>query len=56
MGWNEVALSHFTAEPGRVYYFRARSYSTETDLTALDSDEGQFLTGRYSYSTSRTKK
>ena len=43
-----VALSHFTAEPGKAYYFRLRFFAAENgdrylDLDPLDADEGQFL-------------
>ena len=58
----QLALFHFTAEPGKTYYFRARTYHSsglpepQTELAAADSDEGRFLTGRYAYSSSRPKK
>ena len=43
-----VALSHFTAEQGRIYYFRMRFFVAENgprylDLDPLDADEGAFL-------------
>ena len=60
-GWNqEVGAAHFTAEAGGVYYFEAKnSYwngSTSIRLNPLDSDEGQLLLNRFSFSTSRPKK
>ena len=37
-----VALAHFTAEAGAVYYFEAK-VGVEATLLAVDSDEGDFL-------------
>jgi hypothetical protein len=56
-----AAAAHFMAEAGHIYYFRAQNGSlkdgTETiDFGPLDSDEGQLLIGRYSFSSSSAKK
>jgi len=58
----DTAASHFTAEPGGVYFFIARNAYNKHDtppevrLLPLDSDEGQLLTGKYSLVASRPKK
>ena len=58
----QVAALHFTAEPGKVYYFRAKNFwqtergPAELKFTPVDSDEGQLLVSGYSYSTSQTRK
>lgn len=55
------AAAHFTAEAGQTYYFRVRNTwllehgVTHVELSALDSDEGQVLTSRSSFSTSEPK-
>jgi hypothetical protein len=59
-----VAFAGFTAEPGKVYYFRERiTYSStggnsatmNLDLEAVNPDEGQFLVASYKPSTSHPK-
>jgi hypothetical protein len=45
---------HFTAEPGGVYYFRAKDVYVsekyfEMKLRPVDSDEGQLLVSRFSF-------
>ena len=58
---NKSAAAHFTAEAGAVYYFRIRnSWLREVqifdiELAPLDSDEGQLLAGKFSFSTSQAK-
>lgn len=55
------AAAHFTAEPGRSYYFRVRNTwlrehgVTRVELTPIDSDEGQLLASRFAYSSSQPK-
>jgi len=59
---HKTAAAHFTAEAGKVYYFRVRnSWHREhgtalIDLTPLDSDEGLLLANRFALSTSHPKK
>jgi hypothetical protein len=54
-----VALAHFTAEAGKVYYFRARTYGGNElgflDLDAVDSDQAHYLIASYPLSVSRPK-
>ena len=59
----KMAALHFTAEPGKTYYFRVKDWFTtehsragDIDLTLLDSDEGQLLVTKDALSTSRPKK
>jgi hypothetical protein len=57
----EEAAAHFTAEAGGMYYFEAINvYSADASksvrLNLLDSDEGQLLVDRSSFSASRPKK
>lgn len=55
------AAAHFTAEAGKVYYFKVRNkwlrehFQAHVDLLPLDSDEGQLLASRYALSTSHLK-
>jgi hypothetical protein len=59
-----IALAHFTAEPGKTYYFRTRFLSgmngmqipPYVDLEPLDSDEAKYLISYYPLSISSTKK
>lgn len=64
-----TAATHFTAESGKTYYFRARDIGrpASTDRNALqplaevmlepvDSDEGQVLLSSFAYSSSHPKK
>jgi hypothetical protein len=58
------ALANFTAEAGKTYYFRARtfadnrtgSYSHSIDLDAVNNDEGQYLLASSAFSKSHPKK
>jgi hypothetical protein len=52
---------HSTAEPGGVYYFRAKDIYVsdkyfDLKLKQVDSDEGQPLVGRFAFSSSHPKK
>jgi hypothetical protein len=55
-----VALRHFTAEVGEVYYFRTRvigSTSQELfDLDLINSDQAKYLIASYSFSVSHPKQ
>ena len=59
-----AAFAGFTAEPGKVYYFRERiTYSSvggnsarmNLDLEPINPDEGQYLVASYKASTSHPK-
>ncbi len=54
-----VALAHFTAESGKVYYLRTRTFGERDqalmDLDQVDSDEGRYLVSVYPLSVSRSK-
>jgi hypothetical protein len=56
------AFAHFTAEPGKVYYFRTRFFgeigrtSASLNLDQLDSDEAKYLISIYPASASKPKK
>jgi hypothetical protein len=58
---NNAAAVHFTAEAGGVYYFSVKnSWLRESmimgiELVPLDSDEGQLLASRFSFSTFHPK-
>ena len=55
-----VALAHFTAEAGKVYYFRTRTFGEKSeaflDLDPIDADQGQYLIARYPLSVSHPKQ
>lgn len=54
-----VGLAHFTADAGKVYYFRVRAVSTSLlflDLDRLDSDQGKLLVASYPLNVSHPKK
>ena len=55
-----VALANFTAEAGKVYYFRARIFSARQnysfDLDAINSDQGKYLVASSPFCASHTKK
>jgi hypothetical protein len=59
---NKAAAAHFTAEAGGVYYFTVKnSWLRESmimgiELLPLDSDEGQLLASKFSFSTSHAKE
>ncbi len=54
-----VALAHFTAEAGKVYYFRTRFFEDKLglliDLDPVDSDQAQHLIASYPLSVSHPK-
>jgi hypothetical protein len=54
-GGPAVALAHFTAEAGAVYYFEAKVGVEATPLN-VDSDEGDFLVATHQSITSYPKK
>lgn len=62
---NEAAFTSFTADPGKVYYFRARiaeygasggASNFSLDLEPLNGDEGKYLVTSSVLSTSQPKK
>jgi hypothetical protein len=57
---DRVELAHFTAEAGKVYYYRTRlvlSGSVELlELGPIDNDQGAYLIATFSLSVSRAKK
>jgi len=59
----KMGAAHFTAEPGRTYFFQVRNFWTKEsglparmELLPLDSDEGQLLASKFSFSISQPKK
>jgi len=55
------AMANFTAEEGKVYYFRERVFPGEHgdysfDLDSVNSDEGKYLVASYAFSVSHAKK
>jgi hypothetical protein len=61
VGWisRRVALAHFTAEAGKVYYFRTRGSmgadQTLFDLDPVDSDQAMYFISSYPLSVSHAK-
>ncbi|MGP0017780.1 MAG: hypothetical protein ACLPHP_04360 [Candidatus Sulfotelmatobacter sp.] len=62
---NEMAFNGFTADPGKIYYFRARineiggsggASNFSLDLEPLNQDEGKYLVGSSALSASQPKK
>jgi len=55
-----VALAHFTAEPGKVYFFRTRTVGDRDnpffDLDPLDSDQAEYLIAAFPLSVSQPKR
>lgn len=55
-----VGLVHFTAEAGKVYYFRIKTFGgyqpDSFDLDPIDSDLGKFFVASYPLSVSHPKK
>jgi len=55
-----VVLAHFTAEAGKVYYFRTRVLDARNgslfDLDPIDSDQGRLFVADYPLSISHPKK
>jgi hypothetical protein len=58
----KMAALHFTAEPGKTYYFRVKDKwlrdhgRGDVEFEALDTDEGQLLASKFAFSTSHPKK
>jgi len=54
------AVANFTAEAGKVYYFRSRVFPTRYDylfdLDPVNSDQGKFLVASSGFSVSHAKK
>jgi hypothetical protein len=53
------AMANFTAEEGKVYYFRERVFPGEGysfDLDLVNSDQGKFLVASSIYTVSHSKK
>ena len=54
-----IALAHFTAQAGKVYYFRTRAFGSQTqwlfDLDPIDSDQAKYLIASYPLSISHPK-
>jgi len=59
---HQAAAAHFTAEAGRVYFFRAQDFywkdtgAANVKLNPVDSDEAQLLMTKFGFSTSQPKK
>lgn len=57
---SHAALTSFTAEAGRVYYFRMRLFGDNgaviMDLDQINSDEGKYLIASYPASESHARK
>ncbi|MGC2448453.1 MAG: DUF2846 domain-containing protein [Candidatus Sulfotelmatobacter sp.] len=54
-----VAVAHFTAEAGKVYYFRTRPFWAKDQLLNIDpvdSDEAKYLIESYPLSVSQPKR
>ena len=59
-----MAAAHFTAQAGEIYYFEVKDeymmgdagYMLSTQLTPMDSDEGNLVIDRYEKSNSMLKK
>jgi hypothetical protein len=55
-----VALAHFTAEPGKIYYFRTRNSGSQEsaflDFDPIDSDQGRLFVANYPLSVFSPKK
>jgi hypothetical protein len=53
-------FTHFTAEAGKVYYFRTRLVTSRSvellELEPIDSDQGKYLIAMYPLSISQPKK
>jgi len=54
-----LALSHFAAEAGQIYYFRMRSFGAPSqmvfDMDPIDSDQAKYLMAYYPLSVSHAK-
>jgi hypothetical protein len=58
-GGQRFAFAHFTAEAGKVYYFRTRrlsgKYQEIFDMEAIDEDQGKYLIASYPLAVSHPK-
>lgn len=54
-----VAFAHFTAEEGKVYYFRTRAFGGSNqvlfEIDPIDSDQAKYLIASYPLSVSHPK-
>jgi hypothetical protein len=54
-----MAFAHFTAEEGKVYYFRTRAFGGINqvlfEIDPVDSDQAKYLIGSYPLSVSHSK-
>jgi hypothetical protein len=54
-----VGLAHFTAEAGKIYYFRTRAFGGDNqalfEIDPVDSDEAKYLIASYPLSVSHPK-
>lgn len=57
---HQLELAHFTAEPGKTYYFRTRLFLSQGliyfQLEPVDSDEARYLLAKLPLSVSKPKK
>jgi hypothetical protein len=57
---HQMELAHFTAEAGKIYYFRTRLFIAEGlryfELNSVDSDEAKHLIASYPLSVSAPRK
>jgi hypothetical protein len=58
---DRIELSHFNAEPGKVYYFRSRinmgnESAVYLTVNPIDSDQGEYLTGLFPLAKSQARK
>lgn len=49
-------LAHFTAEPGKVYFYWTRMLDYNLDLGPVDSDEAAYRIGQFQLATAQAKK
>jgi hypothetical protein len=58
-GGQLFAFAHFTAEAGKIYYFRTRrlsgKYQEVFDMEAIDDDQGKYLIASYPLAVSHPK-
>ena len=55
---HSLALAHFTADPGKVYYYRVRPFLAKDELLTIDpidDDEGRYLVSIYPLCASHAK-
>jgi hypothetical protein len=58
--WDRTEFAHFSAEAGKVYYYRTRLVTSRSvellELDPIDSDQGKYLIASYPLSASTPKK